>query len=214
MDMIWSVLCLGILAVSAAELSSLRVKRTRYQHCSLPPGGNKIRLLRLIPCGDKSTIVECQLFNYSLESAKGMRLYEALSYVWGDPKATEIIIIDKRLFYVTRNLHAALVRLRDDSLERIVWVDAICINQADEREKENQIRLMSKIYGHATSVLVWLGQADNAHEHDSDQALEDIRAIADRGRTNLPVDRLMQQNILRLLQRPWFRRIWVSRWVI
>jgi hypothetical protein len=50
-------------------------------------------------------------------------------------------------------------------------VDAVCINQTNGTEKEQQILLMAKIYGQANRVIVWLGEA----AHNSDQALEDIR---------------------------------------
>lgn len=64
-----------------------------------------------------------------------------------------------------------LLRLRDCNIPRIIWVDAVCINQADEKEKEHQILLLPAIYANANRVAVWLGEAHN----DSDQALEAIR---------------------------------------
>ena len=36
---------------------------------------------------------------------------------------------------VTANLHVALSHLRDPFVERILWIDAIYINQSDEDEK-------------------------------------------------------------------------------
>ena len=38
-----------------------------------------------------------------------------------------------------------------------MWVDAICINQADVPEKNRQIAIMPFIYMRAKMVLVWLG---------------------------------------------------------
>ena len=43
---------------------------------------------------------------------------------------------------MTLNLHAALLQLRDHGVERVIWADAVCINQDDERGKEGQIRLL------------------------------------------------------------------------
>ena len=184
-------------------------KRSPYQYRPPLPEENQIRLIRLMPSKDKDATVECQLFNYSLNPAKGIHLYEALSYVWGDAKETMSITIDQCFFNVTKNLYAALLGLRDDYFDRILWADAICINQLDEREKEKQIWLMSRIYGYASRVIVWLGKSESTHGQNSDRALEEIRAIAEKGHLEY-LDNQIRQEILTLLQRPWFRRVWVS----
>ncbi|KAI0839750.1 heterokaryon incompatibility protein-domain-containing protein [Hypoxylon sp. FL0890] len=51
--------------------------------------------------------------------------------------------------------------------QRPIWIDAICINQQDRAEKENQVKLMDKIYANATTVKVWLGEASAAYSADS-----------------------------------------------
>src|ERR1700685_3305339 len=102
-------------------------------YSQLPSEQDNIRLLRLTNKNETAAI-ECQLFNYTLESGRGTHLYEALPYVWGDPDTTVPISIGGHCFKVTKNLHAALLRLRNYSLERIIWVDAICVNQLDNQE--------------------------------------------------------------------------------
>jgi len=177
-----------------------------YPYSSLLPEPDSIRLLRLMPHADGVAPIQCELFSYSLQEAgKGTHLYEALSYVWGDQNKTLPISIGKHRFDVTENLHAALLRLRDRSFERIIWVDAICINQGNKEEKEKQIQLMARIYSQAYSVVVWLGE----EEDDSDQALEAIvRAGNDRS-LSFTNDGTVQRAVIKLLQRKWFRRIWV-----
>jgi hypothetical protein len=132
-------------------------------------------------------------------------MYDALSYVWGNPDEKRSIFIHKHSFDVTVNLHAALSHLRNHSIERILWIDAICINQANQEEKQYQIQSMANIYGRANRVIVWLGEA----AHDSDLALEEIRVSRDKKPTNSPDSERIQQAVLALLQRSWFRRIWV-----
>ncbi|EMT68770.1 Heterokaryon incompatibility protein 6, OR allele, partial [Fusarium odoratissimum] len=56
------------------------------------------------------------------------------------------------------NAAAALRRLRWKRKKRVLWIDAICINQADVDEKNTQVPLMQKIYGQGQNVLVWLGE--------------------------------------------------------
>ena len=63
---------------------------------------------------------------------------------------------------------------------------------------------MAEIYAKARYVVVWLGEA----EDDSDRALEAI-CLAVEDYTRLSNAELYQQAIQKLLQRPWFRRIWV-----
>lgn len=176
---------------------------SQYCYSPLSPGHDSIRLLRLLTPKEDSTPIKCQLSNYSLdESDEKPPRYEALSYVWGDPKETLPILIDELHFNVTKNLHAALWRLRDCSIEWI-WVDAICINQQDREERGHQVRSMAKIYGRAHRVVVWLGEAAD----NSDQAFEAIRAR--KKWLDSSGHKMIQQAVLTLLQRPWFRRVWV-----
>jgi heterokaryon incompatibility protein (HET) len=180
-----------------------------YHYPSLSPGDGSIRLLRLMPNRDETAVIECQLFNYTLELGKGTHLYEALSYVWGNLDETVPILIGKHCFKVTKNLHAALLRLRNHSIERIVWIDAVCINQADDQEKSHQIQYMAKIYDQASRVIVWLGEGTD----DSDQAFKDIHNAAGDEVTD-SLEETNQEAILKVLERPWFRRIWVRQQIL
>jgi hypothetical protein len=111
---------------------------------------------------------------------------------------------------VTPNFHAALLRLRDPVLPRILWIDAICINSGDN-EKSQQIQIMARIYGVASRVLVWLGEAAD----DSDEAIEAIRT-ARRGLKRFADGSVRPEAYINrhhcidaLLRRSWFRRILV-----
>lgn len=148
------------------------------------------------PNEDKTATIECQLFNYTL--GEGTHLYEALSYVWGNQDEKVPILIGEHYFEVTRNLHTALLRLRNHFFERIVWVDAVCIDQGNRLEKGRQIQHMTEIYHQASRVIVWLGEGTDK----SNQAIEDKRNAAENEGTN-PLERSNQQEILER------RRIWV-----
>jgi hypothetical protein len=136
--------------------------------------------------------------------------YDALSYVWSElNKPWPIIYIDKHVLPVTPNLLEALLHLRHRYIERIFWIDAVCIHQECEEEKEQQIRFMAKIYGQANRVVVWLGEAAD----DSDRALEEIRVAGGKNSTSSN-NETIQKAVLALLQRPWFRRIWVREKIL
>ncbi|KAE8161442.1 heterokaryon incompatibility protein-domain-containing protein [Aspergillus tamarii] len=187
---------------------------SRYTYRPLAKGSTKIRLLRLLPNEDKAARVECELIEYTLTDSSGQHPYEALSYVWGRGDEPQSILIGGRAFHVTRNLHAVLLRLRNHRVARLLWIDAICINQKDDQEKSHQIQLMRTIYGEAWRVIVWLG--DEADQ--SSETLEAIRKAAEDASVDLlpqaysherPDREKYLSSSLALVQRPWFQRIWV-----
>jgi hypothetical protein len=177
---------------------------SQYLHSPLAPGTNTIRLLRLMPQGIGSaerTKLRCELFEYSLQNLdKRTHLYEALSYIWGGDERTCSITIEEQNLDATANLYTALIRLRGRSLERILWIDAICIDQNNLDERSQQVQLMAMIYSKAHCVLVWLGEtADNI-----EGALEDIQCAAYEKSTE-PLNKIINEKaILNLLQRQWF----------
>ncbi|KAE8153767.1 heterokaryon incompatibility protein-domain-containing protein [Aspergillus avenaceus] len=184
-----------------------------FPYSPLLYGTRTTRMLRLLPSEDVTAPIECQLFNYSLLETKGRHLYEALSYVWGSNENPQMMRVDGVEVFITQNLYAALMHLRNAQLERILWVDAVCINQRDNEEKSEQIGFMQMIYGYADRVVVWLGEA----EDNSDEAIEHIRVAAeDNSPTHIPSPmgearaKLFDHNAcLKLLQRPWFERTWI-----
>lgn len=66
-------------------------------------------------------------------------------------------------FEVSKSLHSALRRLRQRNIPIPVWVDAICVNQADTLERTRQVSMMSSIYQMAEVVWVWLGPCQDRH---------------------------------------------------
>jgi hypothetical protein len=174
--------------------------------CYDPLLPNSIRLLCILPHEDEYAPIQCKLFNYSLqESVKRTHPYDALSYTWSGPAKPRSISIGEHDLPVTLNLHEALSRLRHRSIERIIWVDAVCINQEDKKERAQQVQFMAKIYNQANRVVVWLGEAADY----SDLALEEIRVAGRKKSTNSSNNESIRRAVLALLQRPWFRRIWV-----
>ena len=87
--------------------------------------------------------VECSLEIVKLDDAPP---FEALSYCWGDISYTREIVVSSTTFAVTRNLYAALSELRYPNKSRLVWIDAICVNQQDTVERSQQVQLMHDIY--------------------------------------------------------------------
>ncbi|KAJ9131012.1 Heterokaryon incompatibility protein [Pleurostoma richardsiae] len=137
-----------------------------------PLGDKEIRQLILYP-GDDTAPIQCALYSLSLEHAATK--YVALSYLWGDPSATERIFVDNHEFQATSNLAAALRHIRRNLKEEqtaVLWVDAVCINQADVEERSAQVRMMRDIYGTAALILCWLGE-------DGEQGLSYLKELVD-----------------------------------
>jgi hypothetical protein len=94
--------------------------------------------------------------------------YEALSYTWGSAinpemayverqETTDDQIVSQTTLKLTQNLATALRHLRYLDKPRILWVDAICIDQQNNPERDQQVQRMREIYKYADRVVVWLG---------------------------------------------------------
>lgn len=123
----------------------------------LHPPSQQIRLLTLLPVSDTSEhSVSAILHTVSLDDQPA---FEALSYTWGYKTDTREININGYAAHITKNLEAALRRLRGPK-PRVLWVDALCINQKDNDEKNHQVPLMSQIYTNCQQVIIWLGEGN------------------------------------------------------
>lgn len=87
---------------------------------------------------------------------------EALSYVWGSTENPSSLIVQtstgRKVIAITQNLAQALQYLRREDKDRVLWIDAICVNQADLIERGGQVNRMADVYELASRVVVWLGE--------------------------------------------------------
>ena len=136
-----------------SQESTLPEKADPYCYSPLE-SPSSIRLLEIKP-GESFQPIECRLFERNTNS---LPEYEAISYVWGNDELSKEICCDGKSLRLTNSLEAALRRVRLSDHIRIVWADAVCINQANLAERGHQVKLMQQIYTSATRVLVWLGE--------------------------------------------------------
>ncbi|KAI1495684.1 heterokaryon incompatibility protein-domain-containing protein [Biscogniauxia marginata] len=169
----------------------------------LPPikHRSEIRLLRLLP-GTFDEDIQCEVIIQDL-SAKPE--YEAISYSWADETGNsdklEIILISGKPFRVTRNCQTALKRIRRLYSYRNVWIDAVCIDQDNIKERGHQVQLMPHIYSGAHKVLIYVGEAANR----SDWCLDTLSTLSQKGYD--PVT--FEPPLKHFLAREYFHRIWV-----
>ncbi|KAH6881668.1 heterokaryon incompatibility protein-domain-containing protein [Alternaria rosae] len=135
-----------------------------YQYRPLVEDDNS-RFIQLYPAAQFDDPIRVDLVEraYDVSNTNGPAGYEALSYTWGsDVDSAYIFVAQNSRLLVRRNVTQILRYLRDGiapgCTARTLWIDAICINQADNDEKGKQVTMMGKIYACATSVLIWTGQ--------------------------------------------------------
>lgn len=150
-------------------------ERRLFEYSPLKSG--EIRLL--IPESGDPRGLTWKLKTVQLLSKKGKgkagapRDYDALSYTWGKREEGESkITCNGRTLMVWKNLYSALPflakRLRQaGSPPRGIWIDAVCINQSDEKEKSAQIDRMAEVYRFARQVVVWLGPGCGKDHNDA-----------------------------------------------
>lgn len=129
---------------------------TIYSHLEDSDG---IRLLYLLPRYRKDDdSIRCSIKHVKLSQ---LPQYEALSYMWGPDGNHRPIDIDGNICYVRCNLWSALYHLRLEDEARVLWIDAICINQTDVAERNYQVTQMGRIYSNASRAVVWLGESSS-----------------------------------------------------
>ncbi|KAJ5649194.1 uncharacterized protein N7484_002917 [Penicillium longicatenatum] len=141
--------------------------------------------------------------------------YEALSYLWGcDNPSCEIWISGQRVL-VRENLSWALRYLRDEKSCRVLWVDAICIDQDNIAEKSMQVQNMTEIYRSASSVLIWLGQGDElGHAFSLVEHLIWKREGALRTGSYHDLWDQSTRSLACLLDHPYFNRVWIYQEIV
>lgn len=145
----------------------LRNIELRHHHdsvyCNLDIPEPQIRLLTIAPASDRDSDIHYCLRNVATQDAQ-QDGYEALSYHWGDPRQKHIIYVNEHPFGVAKNLYIALQYLRRRANPRTLWIDAICINQSDTKERNQQVRQMRTIFAGASQILMWLSDSDKEIE--------------------------------------------------
>lgn len=184
-----------------------------YHHQPLDQEQASIRVIHLLP-SSSSEPIRCELRHTTISSE-----YDALSYEWGPIEEPKTILINGSACIVRRNLWDFLDFLRNRPITAPIWIDAICINQNDVRERNHQVGLMDQIYSKAAQVWVWLGLKAHLSPH-----LQDLFELSDPKREHLDVQTRVRIQIqkLRSSAEEWLPDIlavyeatyWARVWII
>ena len=96
-----------------------------------------------------------------------------------------------RYLDVTVNLSAALQRIRDPGMSRTLWIDALCIDQNNMKEREQQVGFMATIYAEASQVIVWFAKSmgtevDRSADSKVSELIQEMSMGTQKAITHMP----------------------------
>ncbi|KAL8991089.1 MAG: hypothetical protein Q9169_007951, partial [Polycauliona sp. 2 TL-2023] len=226
--------------------TSQDVDEAQFTYRPLHKGRREIRLVQLsselqtASSGDRVPLLRMHHASFDKE-AQDLPEYIALSYTWGTGTKSIVLVEDEGRpaleVLVSKNLldalcHFASLSNQDmDVLKRIFWIDQLCINQSDDDEKSEQVRMMTDIFGGAKMTSVWLGSGEKkvnyevitkykediifiraATKHDPELEFDDSSACKriDRILSELHENDWEQLHALTsFCTHPWLERAWV-----
>ena len=209
-----------------SAVQALQPSPAPYQYTPLNDDRKEIRLLTLHE-GCFEADIDISIHTVPLDP-DNPPTYEALSYVWGPQENPIDIHVGLQSLTVTQNLAELLPYLRYRDKPRTLWIDAICVNQKDLKERSRQVGRMANLYRLADCVVVWLGpgKSDSSYGvrlleelsskvtvHWTRQTMEPASNGADKHWANmneeLPYGDKELCAILSLTSCPWFERLWI-----
>lgn len=201
-----------------------------YRYKALNKEAFEIRLMTLLP-GVFGSKIRVTIQNDVLSETQ-TPTYEALSYAWGSNQKTVNVFVQEMkgdfTLAVTSNLAEALQYLRYENTARVLWIDAVCVDQQNVRERGHQVSRMADIYRVASPVIIWLGPGSPSNS----LAMQELSALGstitvDWATTEItplsgeeyhvwkaepwPFEHIpsLWTSIESLLNRPWFKRLWI-----
>jgi len=217
--------------------------RPSYEYNDLNISRNEIRLFSVMP-GVEADDIQIYMTSTSLDYPLP---YDALSYAWHDDhlfpgdkgQTSEVLIVYDSATYlqdsaqvpclaIGKNLAAYLrAHRKSERKGRLLWVDAICINQGSMEERNVQVLRMTNIYQTAQKAIVWLGPTGK----ESGLAVDFIETLTDRWQRNdymwtaadhewfkksLTTGEHLEEwrALVDLLGRAWWERLWTVQEIV
>jgi Heterokaryon incompatibility protein (HET) len=212
--------------------------QSRELYAALPlKADGEIRLLKASQDRFGGVTCELEVFSFNLIPA-----YDALSYTWGPATHEQAargitserihpVLCNGHEILVTENLYNFLTRyITVKSFElhnSFMWIDSLCIDQANDVERMSQVKIMATIYRSAESVLVWLGEQDSEHTKKSFDLIRFLTSLSNdslKQVTPKSIETKEVQAILdpygdisywtaikKLFERKYFTRVWIMQ---
>jgi len=182
-----------------------------FSYPSLPNPGTYFRLLQ-VQVEEAGDDIECSISIHDIEAAPS---YIAISYTWGTQADSKTILVDGQKLSVRPNCHYTLKQAHRQIAEipdmpRYIWIDAICIDQGDRREKNEQVEMMGKIYQQAAHVFACVGRDETdfaylAAECDAGQEWLRMSRPSDHAETFMR----FHEAAVKLSYNVYWSRVWI-----
>ena len=202
---------------SKDHIKSIFNKNHKFEYKPLNPDRKETRVLVFEQKShgqnrQSSSTLSCRLKVISLLN-EPQPLYYAISYCWGKDPPLQRIVLNGDEAWVPESAVKALQTVCHPvygKRDLPVWIDAICINQADDAEKSLQVAMMAEIYSKASQVLIWLGDEDSTTEAALKTINEVVLEQADGtvGDRRIFSDRSDLAALVKFFDTPYFGRLW------
>ncbi|KAJ9607322.1 hypothetical protein H2200_008395 [Cladophialophora chaetospira] len=181
-------------------------KAYRYQPLDIT--SDHVRLVTILPKRMEKSI-HLSLEQVSIHHIDGQ--YEAISYTWEPKLPYRHVMVDGRQLRVGYNIWRFLKHCRDTNLTKArLWIDAICINQDNDAEKNDQVARMGHIFESASRVLIWLGSESERRDASlADLDPKDFETWLDVLRQRDDRSLSLEDQIMSIVYNPYWRRIWI-----
>lgn len=201
-------------------MDTIQADKSIYQ--ALDATISEIRVL-ILHQGSGDQGLRCTLKTVSLNDQPA---FHALSYVWGSNTEGGHIKINGHVVRVTSNLATVLTQFCSHHYDFLqlhsipLWIDALCINQANLEERTQQVLLMGRIYRQASRVLLWIGDGDESSDHAFDRMGDaTFRAYCRELKTTTRVPTLDEIKVKIIIadnleERRYWKRTWIFQEVV
>jgi hypothetical protein len=151
------------------------------------------------------------------------QVYDALSYMWYNSKPFSNILLEGKPLPIAENLSNALRHLRPpqqgiDSTQAPlrIWIDAICINQDDVKERNAQVSVMRTIYSNSSLVRIWIYEPNINASSEQVKRLQHFNELLDAAETKESRRSVMAsltywQPVLPIFENPYWHESGCSR---
>lgn len=184
-------------------------------------GPTWIRVLALQPSEQFNDPLRCNIQHLDrmeiieMSNASGSH-YEPVSYTWGEPNFShQLICNNNAAIPITENVDIMLRTFRKVHRVLNLWVDAICLDQKNVNEIQEQVPKMGEIYSEATKLRAWTGP-DNDGKAVKVFSFFKLLVMTVRrspskelGPAQEIMKEISQSDIENFLMRQFFRRRWI-----
>lgn len=178
-----------------------------YRYTKLKDPTAQIRLLKFTATSRRSHI-SASLTTWDLDY---LPPYTALSYEWGAAIDHRTMTVNGRSMIVRKTRYSALNQMFNDAPDSYFWIDAICIDQFNNREKSHQVQLMGEVYSRASNTAICLGDHDESSRVIFGLPLSEVR---DYSTPHIKLVKCNQGLYDWALEKFGNRRYWTRLWIV